>query len=139
MNSAKAFETKLIPSLLFCFPSKVHDASMAVKEKITKRLGILPKPMQSQAAQAANFFASRKKIVQALGQKLCIEIPQSFMKKGVTVEMQEIFREGAFIVFQLQVVHVSTKTLDQNWIRWFSNFQVFKEKMEEELRTCSSC
>lgn len=50
------------------------------------------------------------------------QIPEEMKKKGVTVRMQEIFREGTYIVFQLRVVHVDTMILTNHRMQSFSDF-----------------
>jgi hypothetical protein len=117
----------------------VHDASMAVKKRVREKLGKFPKPVQNQAAQAACFFTTPKKSAQVLSQRLCEELPCMFSKRGINIEVEEIFREGPYIVLKLLVLNVDTQAMDKNWIRWFTRTFGFKERIEKDLCKCFHC
>lgn len=122
------------PSNIAFLNVTIHDASMAVKKRVREKLGKFPKPIQNQAAQAASFFTTSKKAAQVLSQRLCEEFPCIFAKRGINIEMEEIFREGPFLVLKIVVVNVDTQAMDKNWIRWFTRTIGFKERIEEDLR-----
>lgn len=42
------------------------------------------------------------------------KVPASLKKKGITVDMEEIFREGPYMLFQLRVLHVDTVTIAED-------------------------
>mmetsp|Transcript_42550 Transcript_42550/g.102923 ORF Transcript_42550/g.102923 Transcript_42550/m.102923 type:complete len:285 (+) Transcript_42550:1555-2409(+) len=111
----------------------IVDASLAVKEKVRGKLEKLPKPVQNQAAHAATYFTGRRKAAQLLSQRFCRELPCIFAKKGVTITVEEVFREGHYIVLKLMVLNVDSQSIDRNWLRWFTRNIGFKEKIEENL------
>ena len=42
------------------------------------------------------------------------KIPQKMKAKGVTVDMKEVFREGPYVVLQLQVIHVDMVAVERS-------------------------
>lgn len=48
-----------------------------------------------------------------MGQKMCEKIPKKMKEKGLTVEMEEVFCEGPYVVIQLQVQHVDTIAVEK--------------------------
>ena len=50
-------------------------------------------------------------LAQQVSSKLLRKVSMKMKEKGVTVGMEEIFREGPYIVFQLRVSHVDTVVL----------------------------
>jgi hypothetical protein len=62
---------------------------------------MLPGPMKRVAAkhagQAASDFTTPKVLAAKMGQKMCRALPEKMKEKGVTVEMEEVFREGTFV------------------------------------------
>jgi hypothetical protein len=79
---------------------KVIDGSEAVKAKVSKKVekSNLPTPLKKLAAihapQAASDFASPEIMAKMMGKKLCDKLPKKMWEKGLTVEMEEIFRQG---------------------------------------------
>lgn len=73
---------------------------------------MLPGPMRRVAAkhagQAASDFTNPRILAAKMGQKMCRALPEKMKEKGVTVEMEEVFREGTFVYFRwrtfLQIV-----------------------------------
>lgn len=112
----------------------IVDVSLAVKEKVKGKLEKLPKQVQNQAAHAATYFTGRRKAAQILSQRFCRELPDTFAKKGVTITVEEVFREGPYIVLKLTVLNVDSQAIDRNWLRWFTRNIGFREKIEENLR-----
>jgi hypothetical protein len=41
-------------------------------------------------------------------------MPEKMLLKGITTFVEEIFREGPYVVFQLQVQHVNLATLTES-------------------------
>lgn len=111
----------------------IVDVSLAVKEKVKGKLEKLPKQVQNQAAHAATYFTGRRKAAQILSQRFCRELPDTFAKKGVTITVEEVFREGPYIVLKLTVLNVDSQAIDRNWLRWFTRNIGFREKIEENL------
>jgi hypothetical protein len=92
--------------------------SAAVKERVTKRLEravVIPNAMIAQAAQTASDLTSPKYVAQALAQTLCRKLPEKLKKKGITVKMEEVFRENTLVVLQMQVIHVDPLSLASDW------------------------
>jgi hypothetical protein len=102
---------------VFCFVRlvlAVHNVSEAVKARVTKRLEravMIPNSVKAQAAQQAGNMTSPKYVAQALAQTLCKKFPERMEKQGVTVEMEEVFREHTFVVLQLTIKHVNPLTM----------------------------
>lgn len=89
----------------------VQDGSQAVKAKVAKRLALLPSPVKNHAAQRASTMTTTKKITQHLSQKLQKKLPLEMKERGITVDMEELFREGPYVVLQLRILHVDTVVL----------------------------
>ena len=103
----------------------VHSVSEAVKARVTKRLEravVIPNAIIAQTAQTAGELTSPKYVAQALGQVICKMFPEKLQKKGVTVKMQEVFRENTFVVLQLKVIHVNPLTMASAWSEQGINF-----------------
>ena len=72
---------------------------------------MLPKQLKNHAAQRASTLATPKMVAKVLGLRLCRELPRKIMEKGVNVNMEEVFREGPYVVLRMQVIHVDTVAL----------------------------
>ncbi|CAB9508644.1 expressed unknown protein [Seminavis robusta] len=96
----------------------VHDATDAVEAKVKqklKRSSLLPrqlsKAVANRAARAASGIASNPVIASMLGEKLPQKIITKMEEKGITVACFEVFREGPYVVFQIQVLKVDAVVL----------------------------
>jgi hypothetical protein len=128
------------------FCSLVRDGSEAVKARVSKRLekSIFLRPVKNHAAQAASDLTTPKMVVQQLSQQMMRKLPKKMKEKGLTVEMEEVFREGPFVVLQLQVIHVDTVALAarkskeddalSSMIQWFLNLMGagYQKNLEED-------
>lgn len=121
----------------------VNNVSEAVKARVTKKLEravILPNAMIDQAAQTACAFTSPRFVAQTLSQVLCKKLPDKLKKKGVTVTMEEVFRENTFVVLHLVVTHVDTLALTSAWaemgITWILETMgaSYRKKFEDDYR-----
>lgn len=97
----------------------VQDGKEAVKAKIEKRLAIFPASIKKQAARKASELTTPRMLAKQTGPKLMRKIPQSMKAKGVTIDMEEIFHEGPYMVFQLRVLHVDTVLLTRGVMEGF--------------------
>ncbi|KAL3910041.1 MAG: hypothetical protein SGILL_007847, partial [Bacillariaceae sp.] len=113
----------------------------AVKERVTKKLEkavIVPNAVINQAAQRASGMTSPSYVAQALSQTLCKKLPEKLQKNGVTVKMEEVYRENNFVVLQLHVIHVDPLTMASSWtvtgIGWIldSMSASFRQLFEDE-------
>lgn len=68
-----------------------------MKDRLAKRAG-----------KIASDMVTATKIVEKMAPKMCLDMPTKMKAKGLTVEVEEAFREGPFFVLQMQVVHVDT-------------------------------
>ena len=75
---------------------------------------MLPKPVKNQAARRASEMTTPRMLVHQLSQAILEKIPEECKQKGITVEMEEVYREGPFIVFQLRVLHVDAVVLSND-------------------------
>jgi hypothetical protein len=77
----------------------------------------LPFSLEDSIAQGASHVMSKRiklsKLAQKIGTKLCESMPRKMAEMGLTVEMEEVFREGNFVVMQLQVQHVDTRAVEK--------------------------
>ena len=95
------------------------DGSTAVKEKVKKRVGNskLPPQLRESFGNGAAHVASKRstpdKVAERLGPQLCEKTTQRLAEMGVTIEMEECFREGPFVVLQLQVLRVDARTIQR--------------------------
>ena len=77
----------------------------------------LPKHIRGIAVKHAGEIASKRvtpsKVAEKMGAKLCKILPKKMKEKGLTVRLEEVFREGPFVVLQLQVQHVDLVTMEK--------------------------
>lgn len=92
----------------------IQDGTEAVKAKVAKRLKLLPVPVQNTAARTASELTTPKMLAKQVSLELLRKVPACLKKKGITVDMEEIFREGPYILFQLRVLHVDTVMLAED-------------------------
>lgn len=91
----------------------VLDATDAVKLRVGNKISksSLPKPLKELAKRTAPKIASEwtspKVVSQKLSKKLCEKLPQKMNERGMNVKVEEVFREGPYVVLQLQVQHVN--------------------------------
>lgn len=91
----------------------VLDATHAVKLRVGNKISqsSLPKPLKELAKRTAPKIASEwtspKVVAQKLSKKLCEKLPQKMNERGMNVKVEEVFREGPYVVLQLQVQHVN--------------------------------
>ena len=81
------------------FSSAVQDASEAVEEKVRKKFqgsGGWRKLVASRAARAASGIASPPVVASMLAEKLPQKMIDLMQEKGITVTVDEVFREGEF-------------------------------------------
>ena len=75
----------------------VRDGSEAVKAKVSKKLAKLnlPRQFRNHAAKRASDLASPKLVAKSVGPAMCRKLPKKMLDMGLTVEVEEVFREGA--------------------------------------------
>lgn len=103
-----------ISNAFLCPPlnDEVQDATEAVEQKVKQKLkskGV--RWVASRAAKAASGIASPPMIASMLGEKLPQKMMDLMEEKGITVEVEENFREGPYVVFSVQVVKVDAVVL----------------------------
>jgi hypothetical protein len=98
----------------------IHDASGAIGNKIRAKVdgskvpNRLKNVVTSAATSVAGNIITPAIIAKKLGQKLCQKMPKKMLQKGITAVVEELFREGPYVVFQLQVQHVNLATLTES-------------------------
>lgn len=124
----------------------VQDGTAAVKARVEKHLSKLPKPLMKQAARRASCFATPGMVAQYLSQRMIMKLPRKMKEKGVTVELEEVFREGPYVVLKLDVIHVDPIVLTSSkqnpdetdtisgMVQWFLEAmgENFQKTIEEE-------
>jgi hypothetical protein len=83
---------------------------------------MLPERVKNRAAKRAGKLTKPRRIAQQVSRKMLKKIPDGMKEKGVTVDMEEIFLEGPYIVFQMRVVHVNALVLTNDRMESFSDF-----------------
>lgn len=91
----------------------LHDASEAIHAKVREKLkarksSLLPSVVQRVVPVVAGRFISDAKVVQKMSEQICIKVPSSLQSKGIRALADEVFREGPYLVVQLQVQHVDS-------------------------------
>ena len=82
----------------------------------------------NRAARAASGIASPPMVASMLGDKIPQKMIDKMEEKGITVTMEEVFREGPYVVFQIQVIKVNAVVLANSK----------KNKAKEDLTESSS-
>jgi hypothetical protein len=105
---------------------------------------MIPNAVKNQAAQQAGHLTSPKYVTHALSQVLCKKVPENLQKQGVTVQMEEVFREHTYVVLQLRIKHVNPLTMmssawTETGLSWLldSIGASNRKKMEEGYREFS--
>ena len=97
----------------------VLDASEVVRDTVLKKVlaSTIPKQMKEAVAmRAANLASSRvtrSKIAQKISRKLCQTMPMKLKEMGLTVVLEETFREKHYFVLELQVQHVDAMAAEK--------------------------
>jgi hypothetical protein len=97
----------------------VIDASGAIANKVRTRVKDLkvPKRLRGVVTAAATGIAENvltlHKIAKKVSKKICQKLPEKMFLRGITAVVEEVFREGPYVVFQLQIQHVDLVTLTQ--------------------------
>lgn len=92
----------------------VQDATEAVEEKVKQKLkqsGGWRKLVATRAAKAASGIASPQYCASLLAEKLPQKMIDLMEEKGITVAVDEVFREGPYVVISVQVVKVDAVVL----------------------------
>jgi hypothetical protein len=94
-----------------------------VKTSVKKRVDNtkLPPSLKESFGNGAAHVASRRstpnRIAERLGVQLCEKTTRKLAEMGVTIEMEECFREGPYVVLQLQVLRVDARTIQRAQVR----------------------
>jgi hypothetical protein len=97
----------------------VIDASEAIANKVRVRVKDfkVPKRLRRVVTAVATGVAGNvftlEKIAKKVSKKICHKVPEKMLLRGITAVVEEVFREGPFVVFQLQVQHVDLATLTE--------------------------
>lgn len=99
----------------------VEDVSEAIKEGVSAKIQKLKLPtstfLKERVAKHVGRIAAEKKLVSKeqiankLASKLVREAPLKMKKKGVTVHVEEVFRDGPYFVLAMQVQHVDATAM----------------------------
>jgi len=98
----------------------IIDVVEAVKDQVSQKIAksnLLPPPIRKWAAQSApnllptDMVAKPSVVVEKMGAKLCRKVPRKMKEKGLQAVIEEVFREGPLVVFQLQIQHVDAMHL----------------------------
>jgi hypothetical protein len=97
----------------------VIDASEAIANKVSTRVkdSKVPKRLRRVVTAAATRIAGNiftlGKVAKKVSKKICHVLPEKMLLGGITAVVEEVFREGPFVVFQLQVQHVDLAILTE--------------------------
>lgn len=107
----------------------VQDVTEAVEERVKQRLNkSFMAVVANRAARAASGIASPPMVASMLGEKIPQKMIEKMEEKGITMTMEEVFREGPYVVFQIQVIKVNAVLLANSK----------KSKAKEDLAESSS-
>ena len=97
----------------------VIDASEAIKDRVRTRVDHLRVPRRfrrvvtaAATGIAGNVFTLHK-IAKKVSKKICQKLPEKMFVRGITAVIEEVFREGPYVVFQLEVQRVDLATLTE--------------------------
>jgi len=86
-----------------------------VKKKVEESK--IPKQMKEAVAKRAGYMASSRvkpaMIAKKMSAKLCQKMPENMKQAGLTVALEEVFREENYFVLELQVQHVDTVAVER--------------------------
>jgi hypothetical protein len=97
----------------------IIDASEAIKDKVrtTVEDSRLPKRLRRVVTATATGIAGTvltlHKIAKKVSKKICHTLPEKMFLRGITAVVEEVFREGPYVVFQLEVQRVDLATLTE--------------------------
>jgi hypothetical protein len=97
----------------------IIDASEAIKNKVrtTVEDSRLPKRLRRVVTATATGIAGSvltlHKIAKKVSKKICHILPEKLFLRGITAVVEEVFREGPYLVFQLEVQRVDLATLTE--------------------------
>lgn len=77
----------------------------------TKLPPSIKEPFGNGAAHVASIRSRPGKIAERLGAQLCEKTTRKLAEMGVTIDMEECYREGFYVVLQLQVLRVDARTI----------------------------
>uniref|UniRef100_A0A7S1D2W4 Uncharacterized protein n=1 Tax=Cyclophora tenuis TaxID=216820 RepID=A0A7S1D2W4_CYCTE len=92
----------------------IKDASKVIQSTVEEKISQkkLPAPIKARlakrAAKVAGDLVGTSVIVKQLVPKLCEDIPKKMKSRGLSVHVEEVFRQGPVFVLELQVVHVDS-------------------------------
>lgn len=126
----------------------MKDGSAAVKAKVERGLSKLPRPIKNQAALRASELTTPGMIAQYLSNRMIAKLPRKMKKKGLTVKVEQLFREGPYVVLELDVLHVDPVLLTagkgsveggdgfSGFVQWFIGRmgEGFQRTIEEDYR-----
>lgn len=97
----------------------VIDVSEVIKAKVQEKVEAsnIPKHMKGMVTKSATSVATsrinRSVVAAKVSEQLCSTMPPMMKEKGITVTMEEVFREEHYFVLELQVQHVDAIILEQ--------------------------
>ena len=98
----------------------VIDVSEVIKAKVQQKVEAsnLPRKMKGMVTKSATSVASsrvtRSVVAGKVSEQMCHSLPPKMKEKGLTVTLQEVFREENYFVLELQVQHVDALLLEQD-------------------------
>ena len=126
--------------------AKAKDDTAKAKDETKDTKGL-----KSRVAHKVTKLAPPGLVAQMMGSMVCRKLPKRMLKKGITVEVKEFFREATYVVLQMRVVHVDSvlfakkrskkrrkkgkkSTNSNNWINSFWNMvgEDYQKRFEED-------
>lgn len=89
----------------------VVDASGAIASKLSTKTQDMPKPLASLATNVATKLATPERVAGVMEKELPKKMVQKMASKGFTAVAETIFREGPYVVVQLQLQHADTSAM----------------------------
>ena len=102
------------------------------------KLPKLPQQVMQHAAKAAGDLTPPRMVAQIMSQRLRAKLPKKLEEKGLTIDIEEVFREGPYLVLQLQVTKVDTATVSNSnaVVSWMMGLTGagYQKQLEEDYR-----
>ena len=138
-NRVTVFDLFFIP--FHSYTPTVNDASKAVEEQVRAKImekklpPKLKERLLNKVGKIAGDLVPASKIAEKMAPKMVEEMPEKMKPKGLTVHVEEVFREGPFFVLELQLLEVDTVKLMEGEKDEADDTKAREEPQQESMTT----
>jgi hypothetical protein len=121
----------------------IINASEAIKDKLRSKVeeSRLPKRLRRVVTATATGIAETvltlHKIAKKVSKKSCHKLPEKMFLRGITAVVEEVFREGPYVVFKLEVQRVDMATLKEKQLKRHEKNADTVDDDDDDNSTCS--